>query len=238
MRGTVALSRCKFGVLTLRWDTDAMHIRKIAPVEELQRIAPELKTAGGSFAHWLPHPREVPATERKTLRVTIQRQATAKCLADLFANVGLDSVRPPPPVSGPRNWPDGYVGSVSHTGTSVVAAIAPSDQMTSIGIDLERIDLGGIPALEGVGAIEQPFAVSESDGQIITSSVKEAVYKAVYPALRSRIEFTDVSLRWSKAGTASCRGIARTRGVTVDVRCSIADPSWVVCGALWPKTGM
>lgn len=212
-----------------------LHLRTTEPVEKLRRIAPEFDTAGGSFSHWLPHPQEVPVAERETLFVTIRRKATERCLADLFASVGLHSEKPSPPESGPRNWPDGYVGSVSHKGTSVVAAMAPTVLMTSIGIDLEQTGTSGLPDIEGVGAIEQPFAVSESDGQVITFSVKEAVYKAVDPVLRSPLVFTDVSLQWSKAGRACCRGVAHTRGVTLDVRCSTAVPSWVVSAALWPK---
>ena len=48
-----------------------------------------------------------------------------------------------------REWPTGYIGSVSRWGTTVVAAITSTDRMTSVGIDLERRDEKGVPAIHG-----------------------------------------------------------------------------------------
>ena len=166
-----------------------------------------------------------------------QRRATGKCLTDLVASLGLSAVEPARLPSGARNWPEGYTGSVSHKGTTVVAAIAPTDLMRSIGIDIERLDSKGFPTIDGLDANEQPCDVSDSEGQLILFSVKEAVYKALNPIIGLPLDFTDVALSWCTTGSVCSSGIARACGVTLDVRFSVAVPSWVVSAALWPAMG-
>ena len=152
-------------------------------IDEFRHMVPELRFAGGSFTHWLPHPRDVSPPDRNGVLMATQRDATSKCLADLVARVGLPAVAPPRLASGGREWPAGYIGSVSHQGTTVVAAIASTDRMTSVGIDVERRDEKGVPAIHGLDAAEQPWSVSDAEGQVILFSVKEAVYKALHPIL-------------------------------------------------------
>ena len=210
-----------------------MHLRADLPVDELQRIVPELRVAGGTFAHWLPHPRDVPSTDRQRVRLVAQRDATRKCLTDLVASVGLPAVEPERLASGPRNWPPGYVGSVSHKGTTVVAAIASTARMTSIGIDVERRDAEGVPVIRGLDTTEQPWPVPDAEGRVILFSVKEAAYKALHPIFRHPLGFEDIAVSWLLPGPACSRGVARAGGVALDVRCSIAVPSWIVSAALW-----
>ena len=213
-----------------------MHLQATLLVDELRRMAPELLVAGGSFAHWLPHPRDVPPTERHRILMAFQRDATGKCLTDLVASVGLPAVEPERSASGAREWPAGYTGSVSHQGTTVVGAIAPTDRMTSIGIDVERLDSRGVPAIDGLDAAEQPWPVSDAEGRSILFSVKEASYKALHPILGHPLGFADVEVSWRQPGRVCSRGVARACGVTLDVRCSIAVRSWIVSAALWPVT--
>ena len=213
-----------------------MHLRTDSLVTELRRIVPELRVAGGSFAHWLPQVRDVARAERTRLLMAAQSNATGKCLTDLVANAGLPVVEPARLASGARDWPVGHTGSVSHKGTTVVAAIASTDQMTSIGIDVERRDAKRVPAVHGLNASEQPWSVPEADGLIILFSVKEAVDKALHPILGYPLDFADVTVSWLPPNATRSRGVARACGIDVDVRCSIAVPSWVVSAALWPVT--
>ena len=204
-------------------------------VDELSRIAPELLVTGGSFSRWLPHAREVRPGDRRRRLLTTQRQATAKCLIDLFARAGLPALEPQRLASGAREWPPGYIGSVSHKGTTVAAAITCTDRTTSIGIDIEILDQKGIPELSGLDTAEHPPSVSHAAGRVILFSVKEAAFKALDPILGRRIDFTDVAVSWlSSAGAPRMLGAARACGVGLEVRCSIAVPSWIVCAVLCP----
>ena len=192
---------------------------------------PEAGVAGGSLAHWLPHPATVTPSERAGLLETARREATRSCLTDLLVRLGLRAIEPARLASGAREWPKGYTGSVSHKGTTVVAAITSIDRAPSIGIDVERLDADGAPAIPGLSAAEQPWSVSDAAGRTIVFSVKEAAYKALHPIFRHRLDFADVAVSWLRHDSSYSRGFARACGITLDVRCSIAVPSWIVSAA-------
>ena len=205
-------------------------------VEEFGCMVPELRFAGGSFNHWLPRLCEISPSDREQILLATQRSATRKCLTDLLTRVGLTAVEPKRLPSGARQWPAGYTGSVSHKRNKVVASIAPTGRMVSIGIDIEHIDKQHFPCLSGLGPDEQPWAGSNAAGSLILLSVKESVYKALNPIFGRRLGFQDVIVSWVPSFPPCCRGNARACGVTLDVRCSVAVPSWIISVALWPAT--
>ena len=213
-----------------------LHLRPDPLVDELRRLIPESDVAGGSFAHWLPHPGTVAPAERAGLLETARREATRSCLVDLIVRVGLGASEPERLASGARKWPKGYTGSVSHKGTAVVAAIASLDRAPSIGIDVERIDAGGAPAILGLNAAEQPWSVPDAAGRVIVLSVKEAVYKALHPILGHPFGFADVAVSWQRCGSVRRHGVAQACSVRLNVRCSVAVPSWIVSAARCPVT--
>lgn len=155
---------------------------------------------------------------------------------DLLVRVGLRAIEPTRLASGSRKWPKGYTGSVSHKGTTVVAAIAPIDRTPSIGIDVERPDADGASTVPGLNPAEQPWSVSDAVGRTIVFSVKEAVYKALHPILGYRLGFADVAVSWLRRDPVCGHGVARACGLTIDVRCSIAVSSWIASAALCPVT--
>ena len=213
-----------------------MQLKMDSLIDEFRHIVPELRFAGGSFAHWLPHPRDVPPADHNRVLMATQEAATSKCLEDLVARVGFPAVAPPRLASGGREWPAGYIGSVSHKGTTVAAAITSTDHMKSVGIDVEKRDEKGIPAIHGLDAAEQPWSVPGAEGRVILFSVKEAVYKALHPILGQELHFSEVAVSWARTGPVRSCGVALACGVALDVRCSIAVPSCVLSAALWPVT--
>ena len=214
-----------------------MDVRPDPLADELQRLAPELLVRGGSFAHRLPEFHGVPPGDREGIRLVTRREWTGECLAALLETVGLPAVEPPRLPAGSRRWPQGYTGSVSKRRNNVVAAIAPTDRMRSIGIDIEWQDGEGVRMLDGLDSREQPYTVPENDGQLVVFSVKEAVFKALHPILETRLDFTDIALSWIPNESPCRSGLARAQGVTLDVRCSIAVPSWIVSAAFWQTSG-
>ena len=213
-----------------------MHLRAGLLIDELRRMVPELQVAGGSFGHWMPHPRDVLRTERERVRNTAQRKATAKCLTDLLARVSLPAVEPDHLASGARKWPSGYTGSVSHKGATVVGVIVPTDRMTSIGIDIERLDGKHVPASQGLDLEKHAKSIMHSEARTIIFSAQEAAYKALHPILGQALDSSGVVVSWDRPGPVRSHGVARTQGVAIEVRCSVAVPSWVLSAALWPVT--
>ena len=211
-----------------------MNLQPDALINELRRIAPEVRVNGGSFAHWLPPPAEVLPVDRAETLERAKRDATGKCLTELLKIVGLPAVEPGRLTSGERDWPNGYIGSVSHKGTRVVAALAPAGRVRSLGIDIETLEgAETLSELSGLTAANELPPNMGTAGPVTLFSAKEAAFKALYPVLGRRLGFEDIVVSWI-ASHPSCtlRGTVHCDGIALDIRCSAAIPSWTVSAAL------
>jgi 4'-phosphopantetheinyl transferase EntD len=96
-------------------------------------------------------------------------------------------------------WPDGYVGSISHTSSLCLAVAGRSSDFLSIGVDLEPntpLDLAVARSILSVAEwrdIESDLGLAK-----MVFVAKEAVYKAYYPLTKTFLHFTDVSIRVSQ----------------------------------------
>lgn len=99
-------------------------------------------------------------------------------------------------------WPNEYTGSISHTDSQAVAVLLPRSQgvIQYIGIDLERLDNADkLDAADLIGC-EDEFVKLKSAGiekaqrALLLFSLKESVYKALYPTVGEYFDFLDVVL--------------------------------------------
>ena len=203
-------------------------------VEELRRLLPEATVRGGSFAHWLPPLAEVPAESRVGELLRARKLATNACLGDLLGKVGLPPAIPARRACGEREWPAGYVGSVSHKGTKVVVALASAGALGAIGVDIETADAGGLARVEALQAgPDLPPSLPPRIAVPVLFSVKEAAFKALFPVVRQRMAFEDLAVRWSPTHVDGVlQGSVAFRDVPVDVQCSTGVPAWIVTCAL------
>ena len=212
-----------------------MDIRTDPLVNEIKHLAPEVSIVGGTFAHWLPAPKDVPPTEHAGMLERARRDATGKCVTALLANSGLPAIEPGHLPSGARDWPAGYTGSVSHKGTKVVTALTRIGQLRSVGIDIETLDGGReLSDIKGLTAADELPLVLGTMGSVILLSVKEAVYKALNPVLDIQFGYEEVRISWKDIAPQRMSGVAHFDRITVDVRCSTAVPRWVGSVALVP----
>jgi 4'-phosphopantetheinyl transferase EntD len=112
--------------------------------------------------------------------------------------------------SGAPAWPVGFVGSISHDPEFAVAAVARSDYLLSVGIDVEPRLL--LPA-ELLELVATPTERRELGGDLLAArllfSMKEAVYKATHPIDGHFLEHHDIEV-------CLATGVARTStGVTL-----------------------
>ncbi len=128
-------------------------------------------------------------------------------------------------------WPAGIVGSITHSGSMCVVAVARSADVALLGLDLEP----DRPVKEGLARlvcrdeehdwIASPDAEERNRRCRVVFSVKEAVYKAFYPRTRRvwgfqevgvQIDLEDASFRASlpkDAGLEEVRGrVHRSEG--------------------------
>jgi 4'-phosphopantetheinyl transferase EntD len=107
-------------------------------------------------------------------------------------------------------FPDGLVGSISHSGSLSVAAVAQSGDFVAIGIDVQIIrDLDAHSICAKICSQEETAWVDGSAERVLQIfSAKEAVYKAVYSGFGTSLTAAQIRLsasqspRWEvKAGS-------------------------------------
>ena len=105
-------------------------------------------------------------------------------------------------------WPDGVVGSITHTGNFAAAAVAWAADIAGVGIDSEEIidpaaarDIADICMVDEAMLFEPAHGRSFCEFCTLVFSAKEAVFKCLFPLARKFLEFSDVritSLDWNR----------------------------------------
>lgn len=207
---------------------DVVELRSDRAVRVLRDLIPETFVAGGCFGHRLPHPGAVPKEERHALWRSHQKRATQACLHLLLNAAGLPPIEPVRLPSGARKWPHGYVGSVSHKGTRVLAALAREEDLPMVGIDIDDRRAVDLPCAR---PCEHP-PTEAAPWSAIVFSAKEAVFKALHPIVNRPFGSDDVVLSWHPPRGATLGAHAHALAYDLEVRCSLAEPSWVISAAL------
>jgi enterobactin synthetase component D len=105
-------------------------------------------------------------------------------------------------------WPDGVVGSITHTGDFAAAAVAWAADIAAVGIDSEEIiDPATARDIADTCMVDETTLFSVAHGRSFCEfctfvfSAKEAVFKCLFPLTRKLLEFSDVritSLDWNR----------------------------------------
>ena len=126
---------------------------------------------------------------------------------DVVQEVGVANDRSP-------IWPDGFVGSISHSDNWVWSAVTKSEQNKSIGIDTEivvstdtREMLNEDIVTQQELAILQPLGLSPEVLFTLAFSAKEAFYKCWYPITREFFEFKQVAIQSCTSDTIRIRSL-------------------------------
>lgn len=137
----------------------------------------------GAMNSWVPHRRNEFATGRRCARRALDAQG--------FEGSASLEVDP----DGVPVWPEGLVGSISHS-RGVAAAVATwASECSLIGLDLEKTNRLSEAAMKRV--IHQKEAQFVKDDQVkatVLFSLKEAFYKAQFPRYRTPGNFHDLAL--------------------------------------------
>lgn len=112
---------------------------------------------------------------------------------------------------GSPRWPDGFVGSITHTKARAAAVAARHEDYSSIGIDIEivsRVPWAIMPKVT-VAAERRAFEVAR-DPQLLLAlifSAKEAWFKCQFPLTRLYLGFEDaeITVDWSRGTFDLCR---------------------------------
>ena len=97
------------------------------------------------------------------------------------------------PQRGAPQWPEGFVGSISHSKDLAVACMYPGHEVRSVGLDTESI-MSPARAEQLRSQILHPREdwVSSPLELTLVFSLKESIYKALHPLLQRFIGFQEV----------------------------------------------
>ncbi len=111
----------------------------------------------------------------------------------------------PKSTAGMPVWPHGIVGSLAHDAKVAVAAMAMQRDFLSVGVDVEPAEPLDPDLLHLVATTNERRHIQDDPcrGRVLFS-VKEAVYKAVYPLDRVFLDHHDVEVNLP-AGVAAVR---------------------------------
>jgi 4'-phosphopantetheinyl transferase EntD len=141
------------------------------------------------------------AVQKRLDEFTLGRQAARNALRDLgfvrLPAIGVGS-------KGEPLWPDGITGSISHSDSWAVAAVAKTSLVRGIGLDLQMLRRKVHPGLAEriCTAAEQHMIGTETFAPDVLEifSAKETCFKLLFPLCRVFIAFHDVELTAQNRG--------------------------------------
>lgn len=147
-----------------------------------------------SFSKWLPAEMNNVAHSRKQEYI-----AGRFCAVRAANHIGIIISSLPSADTREPVWPEGVVGSISHSKQLAISCVALSKEISSIGIDAEElIKLSLCSEIAPVVASQEELAYLKNfdaqKGLTILFSAKESLYKALFPLVRTFIDYKDVKL--------------------------------------------
>lgn len=144
-------------------------------------------------------PEEEPAVEKAVEKRVREYTIARSCARRALGKLGRPEV---PILRGPKRqplWPDGVVGSITHTRGYCAAAVARADEVLTVGIDAEQHDVlpDGVLGVVTLPEEREMLAALPADGvhwDRILFSAKESVYKAWFPLTEKWLGFGDARL--------------------------------------------
>lgn len=151
-----------------------------------------------------PLPEEEPLIEKSVTKRRNEFVTVRYCARLALAQLG----QPPVPIlkgeKGEPRWPDGIVGSLTHTAGFRGAAVGRRPGVRSVGIDAEPHDVLPSGVLDSVSLPEERAELQAmSDGlhwDRILFCAKEATYKAWFPLTKRWLGFEDAHITFDVGG--------------------------------------
>lgn len=147
-------------------------------------------------------------TEERAIASAVEKRknefrAGRTCAREALRLLGSTDLHIPMRPDRSPDWPTGFVGSISHTSSIAASVVAKRHQFAGLGLDIEEnspltADLCEIiMRSDERERLPQKIKIGSSfiDMAKVIFSIKEAVYKAVFPLTGVFLSFQDVSVR-------------------------------------------
>lgn len=136
---------------------------------------------------------ELPGTEKMVDSRQQEYLHGRACARVALTMLGLPVVAIP---RGPYHeplWPKSVVGSISHAGTAAAAVTASSVHCDGIGIDVESADLLAQDLIPMICRLDENVENDSARAKLLFS-IKEAVYKCIFPTVGRFVDFLEVKI--------------------------------------------
>ncbi len=155
--------------------------------------------SGGSQGERGPRQRTT-RDERFRLRQSIFDMGRA-CAAELLAELGSRETSVAMAADRSPVWPQGYVGSITHTGDLLGVAVARRTDFRSIGIDAEAIiqpettvEIDELCMSERERSLRDSVEIDHPMFSSLCFSAKESFFKCLYPLTGVWFDFQDAEI--------------------------------------------
>jgi len=177
-------------------------------MNDLQKITPPLAllypdTAKVFFSSQCPAFAELlPAELGITTSMVEKRRAEfthgRHCARSAMQMLGLEAV---PILKGPDRepvWPQGIVGSITHTEGAAAAVVARANDLVAIGLDMEVSDPLSSDLISMICLPDENPNHDGTRGKLLFS-IKEAIYKCLFPLINEYVDFLEMEVRLDEA---------------------------------------
>ncbi|MCX8509150.1 MAG: 4'-phosphopantetheinyl transferase superfamily protein, partial [Rhodobacteraceae bacterium] len=161
------------------------------------------------------------ALARAVLKRRNEFRAGRHCARHALRSLGVPATIP---LIGPDRapvWPEGIVGSISHSANHAIAVVASRQTCRGLGIDVEILtgtdDLAALSPHVATRAemrlLRATYGPAESFALLFSG--KEAIYKAIFPQIRRFVDFHEiicVGLAGDRLLFRPCENIAQILG--------------------------
>ncbi|MEJ2866609.1 4'-phosphopantetheinyl transferase superfamily protein [Actinomycetospora sp. OC33-EN08] len=158
------------------------------------------------------HPDEEPAVAQAVATRRAEFTTGRACARAALAGLGAPAASVPVGEKRSPVWPDGVVGSITHTKGFRGAAVAWSAAVRSVGVDAEQHDVLPEGVLEAVSSPEERAVLAALAAQRpdvhwdrLLFSAKESVYKTWFPLTGRWLGFEEAVLTPGADGTFHAR---------------------------------
>lgn len=184
------------------------------------------------------YPAELHHISRAVLKRREEFATVRACARRALGRLGVDRPALVPGRGGEPPWPDGFVGSMTHTDGYCAAAVARRTVALSLGIDAEPnepLPEGVVDLVTGPDERARLAALTVRRPDVcwdrLVFSAKESVFKTWYPVMATWLGFEDVDLRPDPRGTFSVTPVDPAFGAPGAALLAGLRGRWQLCGS-------
>jgi 4'-phosphopantetheinyl transferase EntD len=152
-------------------------------------------------------PEETDAFASTVIRVRRASGAARIVARELLVQLGYTGCALPKGAGGAPIWPAGILGSMAHDHQVAIAVVSTIQNINAVGIDIEPAEVLPPKLLDLIATPRERLQIPAGTyhGRLLFS-IKEAVYKAVYPWDRRFLDHYDVEVDFENRTATVCNG--------------------------------